>query len=267
VFERPCDKYQRIFGTFASPNPHADASACKRAKSFPTHKRIEYICTVDKVEFIYESDIEYFQEKLLDWYQENGRTFLWRNESATNYELIISEVFLQRTKAETVSKFLSGFLKKYSSWKQLGNASELELQEVTKPLGLYKQRGSRLFKLAQELKRRRGRFPKERNQVAEIPMMGQYITNAFELYVLKKKSPLLDVNMARLLERFFGERKLVDIRHDPYLQTLAYRVVNIKKSKELNWAILDYASLVCKKQKPNCSNCLIATKCKFAHEI
>ena len=217
---------------------------------------------MEKVEFIYESDIEYFQEKLLDWFQENGRTFLWRNKSATNYELIISEVFLQRTKAETVSKFLPDFFKKYSSWKQLGEATELELQEITKPLGLYKQRGSRLFKLAQELKRRKGRFPIERNQVAEIPMMGQYITNAFELYVLKKTSPLLDVNMARLLERFFGERKLADIRYDPYLQTLAYRVVNIKESKELNWAILDYASLICKKIKPSCLQCFLNSKCK-----
>ena len=217
---------------------------------------------MDKVEFTYESDIEYFQEKLLDWFLGNGRTFLWRNKSATNYELIISEVFLQRTKAETVSKFLPDFLKKYSSWKQLGDATELELQEITKPLGLYKQRGSRLYKLAQDLKRRKGRFPKERNQVAEMPMMGQYITNAFELYILKKKSPLLDVNMARLLERFFGERKLADIRHDPYLQTLAYRVVNIDKSKELNWAILDYASLICKKTKPLCFQCSLNSKCK-----
>lgn len=218
---------------------------------------------MNKIDFVYESDIEYFQENLLHWYLDNGRTFLWRNKSATNYELIISEVFLQRTKAEAVSKFLMSFLKQYPSWNQLGEATEVELQEITKPLGLYKQRGSRLYKLSQELKKRNGRFPKERNQVAEFPMMGQYITNAYELYVLKKKSPLLDVNMARLLERFFGKRKLADIRHDPYLQTLAYRVVDIEKSKELNWAILDYASLICKKIKPKCSNCLIYSKCKL----
>ncbi len=218
---------------------------------------------MNKVSFIYEADIEFFQEILLEWYKDNGRSFLWRNKSATNYEMIISEVFLQRTKAATVSKFLTSFFKKYPSWKQLGEATEVELQEITKPLGLYKQRGSRLYKLSQELKKRKGRFPKERNEVAEMPMMGQYITNAYELYVLKKKSPLLDVNMARLLERFFGERKLADIRHDPYLQTLAYRVVNIEETKELNWAILDYASLVCKKQKPNCSHCLIYQRCKL----
>lgn len=215
---------------------------------------------------IYETDIEFFQEQLIAWFRENGRTFPWRKKSATNYELIISEVFLQRTRAETVAIFLPKFLKKYASWKQLGEASEIELQEIIHPLGLYKQRGSRLYKLAQELKKRKRRFPKERNQVAEIPMMGQYITNAYELFVLKKKSPLLDVNMARLLERFFGHRKTASLAHDPYLQTLAYRVVNIEESKELNWAILDYASLVCKRQKPNCSKCLISNKCKFSNK-
>ncbi len=218
---------------------------------------------VSKHRMIDEVDIEFFQKNLLDWYKQNGRTFPWRNKSATNYELIISEVFLQRTKAETVSKFLTPFFKKYPSWKQLGEATEYDLQEATKPLGLYRQRGSRLYKMAQELKRRKGRFPKQRIQVEEIPMRGQYITNTFELYVLKKKSPLLDVNMARLLERFFGERKMADIRYDPYLQTLAYRVVDVDASIELNWSILDFASLICKKRTPTCEKCPLNTKCQF----
>lgn len=212
---------------------------------------------------IYESDIEFFQNALIEWYSENGRSFPWRKKSASNYELIIAEVFLQRTKAETVSHFLPTFFMSYPSWKQLGEATEEELKEVIKPLGLYNQRGKRLYQLAQELKKRNGRFPKERNQVEELSMMGQYITNAFELYILKKKSPLLDVNMARLLERFFGERKKADFRYDPYLQTLAYRVVNIENSKELNWAILDFAASFCKKATPVCNSCPLKSSCKY----
>jgi A/G-specific adenine glycosylase len=218
------------------------------------------------MDIIYESDIEFFQITLLEWYSKYGRDFLWRNKSASNYELIISEIFLQRTKAETVSKFLPSFFKKYSSWKQLGEATKEELKEMLKPLGLYNQRGTRLHNLAQEIKIRKGRFPSERNQVEDLPMMGQYITNAFELYILKKKAPLLDVNMARLLERFFGERKLADIRHDPYLQTLAYRIVNVEKSKELNWGILDFAALVCKKRNPKCKTCMLVKSCAYGKQ-
>ncbi len=211
---------------------------------------------------VYEEDINYFQSQLLDWFQKHGRHFRWRNKSATNYELILSEVFLQRTKAETVSKFLPVFLKQYPSWKQLAKATKEELQEILKPLGLYKQRSERLYKLAQELNRRKGRFPKERTQVEDISMMGQYITNAFELYVLKKSSPLLDVNMARLLERFFGKREMADIRHDPYLQSLAYKVVNTKETKVLNWAILDFSALVCRSRSPKCDMCVLRNRCR-----
>ena len=174
---------------------------------------------------------------------------------------------MQRTKAETVAKFLPCFLKKYPSWKKLGEATELELQEMIRPIGINKIRGRRLFKLAQELKKRNGRFPRERNQVEELPMMGQYITNAFELFILKKKSPLLDINMTRLIERYFGQRRLVDIRYDPYLQTISYRITNIEKSKELNWAILDYGALICKAKNPKCLICAIRRRCKYYNTL
>jgi A/G-specific adenine glycosylase len=211
----------------------------------------------------YSAKIKFLQTELLRWYKTNGRDFYWRKKSASNYVRIISEVLLQRTKAETVNKFLPGFLKKYPSWNKLGDATEYELIEILKPLGLNTQRGKRLFKLAQELKRRKGVFPRDRLIVEEMPMMGQYITNAYELFILKKPSPLLDVNMARVLERFFGYRKLVDIRHDPYLQELAKRITNHEEILQINWAILDFGALVCKTTQPFCKKCLLFDKCNY----
>lgn len=94
-------------------------------------------------------------------------------------------------------------------------------------------------------------------------MMGQYITNAYELYILKNSSPLLDVNMARVLERYFRPRKRADIRFDPYLQALAKKVANHHLSKEINWGILDFASKVCKVSNPNCESCSLKKSCNF----
>ncbi len=210
------------------------------------------------------SKINFFQTELLIWFKTNGREFLWRKKSASNYIRIISEILLQRTKAETVNKYMPIFLKKYPSWIQLGNATEMELIKTLKPFGLSNQRGKRLYKLSQELKRRNGVFPRERSLVEEMPMMGQYITNAFELFVLKRPSPLLDVNMARVLERFFGPRKLADIRYDPYLQTLSRRITTHDKIVAINWAILDFASLVCKAKEPECQKCPLSTKCQYS---
>ena len=208
-----------------------------------------------------QEKIEFFQKQLLEWYKLNGRKFPWRNKSATNYERIISEVLLQRTKAETVAKYFPKFIKRYPSWKQLGNASEKDLIEILKPFGLSTQRGKRPYKLAQELKKRKGVFPQDRSVVEEIPMMGQSISNAYELFILKIPSPLLDVNMARVIERFFGKRKLVDIRYDPYLQSTSHKLVDHYQAKEINWAVLDLGAQVCKPRKPSCRMCPIITNC------
>lgn len=213
------------------------------------------------IKSVEHSQIKYFQDCILKWYQVNGRHFSWRNKSASNYKIIIAEVFLQRTKAETVAAFLPSFYKKYPSWKQLGEATEEDIKQTIRPLGLYNQRGTRLYNLAKELRKRNGSFPRNRYLVEEMPMMGQYITNAFELYVLKKSSPLLDVNMARVLERFFGKRKLSDIRYDQHLQEIAKLVTEHINFKEINWSILDFGALVCKK-KPICIKCPINSKCK-----
>ncbi len=180
-----------------------------------------------------------------------------------NYQIIIAETLLQRTKAETVSRFFNSFIKDFPDWKSLMTTDIESLEKYLKPIGLYKQRAKRLQSLANEMVKRKGRLPKERDELESIPFLGQYISNAVELIILKRPSPLLDVNMARLLERYFGARTKADIRYDPYLQRLSLMIVNHPKSKEINWAILDYAGLVCKAHKPLCTECTLSARCKF----
>lgn len=204
--------------------------------------------------------IEDFQNDILRWYKENGRGFPWRRKGLTNYQYIIAETLLQRTKAETVSKFFKSFITKYPNWTTLSTAKVKNLEKYLKPLGLYRQRAARLISLAKEMKKRNGRLPKERTELESIPFLGQYIANSIELLIFKTRTPLIDVNMSRVLERIFGKRKLADIRHDPYLQKLSFTIVNHNNSKEINWAILDFAALQCKSIQL-CHNCLLKDSC------
>jgi A/G-specific adenine glycosylase len=73
--------------------------------------------------------------------------------------------------------------------------------------------------------------------------------------------------MSRLLERYFGKRKMADIRYDPYLQKLSYKIVNHNNSKEINWAILDFAAIICKAQKPLCNECIFLKDCSYAKKL
>lgn len=207
--------------------------------------------------------VKYLQENLLAWYKISGRKFYWRKKGLSQYQYIIAEVLLQRTKAETIAKFYPLFIQEFPSWISLANVELSTIETFLKPIGLYTQRALRLQNLAKEMVKRNGRLPRDRNDLESIPFMGQYIANAVELIIFNDPSPLVDVNMARVIERFFGPRKMADIRYDPYLQDLSYKIVYHPQAKYINWAVLDFAALICQAKIPKCQICLLCSACKF----
>jgi A/G-specific adenine glycosylase len=214
-----------------------------------------------------DEKITFLQKYLLMWYKKSGRRFYWRKKGLPQYKYIIAEVLLQRTKADTIAKFYPSFITEFPNWGSLANADLSAIELFLKPVGLYTQRALRLKNLATEMVKRKGRLPRDRKDLESIPFIGQYIANAVELVVFNQPSPLVDVNMARVIERFFGPRRMADIRYDPYLQELAYKIVNHPKAKHINWAVLDFAALICQARKPLCEKCLISRNCYFYKKI
>lgn len=207
--------------------------------------------------------VQYLQRSLIRWFEENQRVFPWREDGATKYQQIVSEILLQRTKAETVAKYYQTFFSKFPDWNALACASLEELEEMMKPLGLYRHRAKRLYKLGEDIRRRGGNIPANTNELRDSGFIGLYVTNAFELFILRNRKPLLDVNMSRLLKRYFKPGDFIDVRHDKELQELANDIIEIRRCKELNWAILDYAALVCKNKHPLCEECVLNKYCKY----
>lgn len=208
-----------------------------------------------------------FRRLILSWFRSHGRQFPWRNRSASGYALIVSELLLQRTRAETVAGFFPRFVKRFPSWNLLALATEDELRAFLEPIGLWRRRSASLRALAAEMRTRRGRFPTNRDDLEALPGVGQYVANAAMLFCHGKREPLLDVNMARILERCFSPRTLVDIRYDPWLQALARAVVDHPRAREINWAILDLAATTCTVRKPRCKTCPLETVCRFARRV
>ena len=75
---------------------------------------------------------------------------------------------------------------------------------------------------------------------------------------------LLDGNMARVIERVFEPRRLVDIRYDSRLQALARIMVRSSDPARVNWAILDVAARNCLPRVPRCEPCPLMRRCNYA---
>lgn len=204
------------------------------------------------------------QQRLLRWYLTSGRTFPWRAAGASWYVCMVSELLLQRTRAETVAVFFPSFVKRFPGWSHLAVATEHELRAFLEPIGLWRRRAASLRALAIEMRRRCGRFPSSREELETLPGVGQYVASAAMVFCHRKREPFLDVNMARVLERCFSPRTLVDIRYDPWLQALARAVVNHPRSREINWAVLDLAATTCTIRNPRCEACPLVGCCRFA---
>lgn len=176
----------------------------------------------------------------------------------------MTEILLQRTRAKTVARFAASFFVTFPNWAALAGDEDGKLEDYLKPIGMWRRRSIGLRALASEMVRRGGRFPGDRESIEALPAVGQYIANSILLLCKQQPEPLLDVNMARVLERYFGPRQLADIRYDPYLQKLSRLAVAAGDARTVNWAILDLAALVCRAKGPACSACPLKSGCEFS---
>ncbi|WP_171170410.1 hypothetical protein [Ruegeria sp. HKCCA0370] len=211
--------------------------------------------------------ISHLRVNLLSWFDKNGRDLPWRSLDANEFERICVEVLLQRTRAETVAGMYRNFFSRYPSWNAIALAPVEELECVLKPIGLWRRRARSLRALASYAAEQDGHFPSNPCALAKVPAVGQYVGNAILLFQHGQPRPLVDVNMARVLERYLRPRRLADIRHDPWLQEAAHWLVKCANPIRVNWAVLDFAAGLCRARNPRCNECCMLKKCDFAGRV
>lgn len=210
----------------------------------------------------------WFRRKLKTWFKAHRREFPWRDDSRNPYEIFIAEMMLRQTKADTVARIYPVFLERYPDFETLSHSNITEIQEIIKPLGLWRQRAPIFLNIAKIVTASSGELPDTREELQAINHVGQYIASVILTTFHKKSEAFIDVNTARVVDRFFGPRRIVDIRYDPYLKAVSSFIVkNKKESLEMNWAILDFAALVCKAPTPLCSICPVQSKCLYYKTI
>lgn len=203
------------------------------------------------------------RRRLRLWYQRNGRMLPWRDVNAGAYEQVVSEVLLQRTRAETVAAILPTFLRRYPSWEVLAGAREEELEQFLVPIGLWRRRARSLLALARKLASEGFVFPAEERELLGWPAIGPYVAAAVQIFVHDKPAALIDEGVARLLGRAYECRTRVDIRADKALRGLAGEICGGRNSRELNWAVLDAVAKHCRPGAPSCNGCPFAVDCLY----
>ena len=201
------------------------------------------------------------RSKIVEFYTKNPRSFPWRT-TKDPYRIMIAEFMLHRTRAEQVAPIYSGFIKKYPSLKALANAKEASINKVTEHLGLH-WRSKHFIKSARFiLKNYSGRYPSSRKELLLIPGVGDYVAGAILTVCFNKKEHVVDSNIARVLNRYYGLSLTGELRRKKVIIDYSRKLFNSQNPGKLLFAAIDFASLICKPRNPLCHVCILRVQCK-----
>lgn len=205
--------------------------------------------------------------KLLEWFDINGRSFIWRQRTEP-FVVLMAEILLKKTSAKAVNQFLPRFLDRYCDVYALNNSTLEELKDALAPLGLSAQRAKQLKSLAQALVQSYGGIiPSERDVLLQLPGIGEYTAGAVLSFAYGKPQAIVDTNVARIIARVHGvEPSRYEARRSPEIWELAWRLLgqDSQHSRKINWALLDLGAQICRPSKPKCNECPLNIDCTFA---
>ena len=201
---------------------------------------------------------------LLTWFEENQRQFPWR-KTEDPYSILLAEIFLRKTNASRVVGVYERFVSRYPRFEVLANVTEQELESALKPLGLYRRRAKDLRRLAEiVIAKYNGKVPSSREELVELPGVGNYIANATLCFAFGETVPLLDTNVIRVVTRVFSFKpKRKRARDDPEMWRAVRHMVPKGKARDFNLAILDLAAKACLPRKPKCVVCPVLFLCDY----
>ncbi|TFK49420.1 DNA glycosylase [Heliocybe sulcata] len=277
----PVKKVQRKSKNPKASGPKAKAKGRKVSKYFDPKEDIR--CTVDgdrrphAVTLHEVAEAYNIRVALLRWYDKvhEVRGMPWRKpynpefgpeeRAQRAYEVWVSEIMLQQTQVVTAIPYYNRWMEKYPTIRALAGSDIETVNGIWKGLGYY-SRAARLLSGAQKVvKEFNGRLPDNaKDMEAKIPGIGRYSAGAICSIAYNHCVPVLDGNVHRLLSRVLAlyappkDKKTLDI-----LWAGAEAMVeSADRPGDINQAMIELGSTVCKVRDPSCETCPIRPWCR-----
>lgn len=206
-----------------------------------------------------------FSEQIVQWYLDHGRHDLPWRKKVTPYRIWISEIMLQQTQVKTVIPYFKNFITKFPSQKKLSEASEDQIMAAWSGLGFYR-RARNIFATKEIIKNNyRNRFPKDFQQIIELPGIGKSTAGAIMSLAYLDPHPILDGNVKRVISRFL--KKELDLIKEAELWKLSKEMVNRDDCFSYTQGIMDLGATICSPSNPSCGECPISSQCLSAFKV
>ena len=203
-----------------------------------------------------------FNEKVLAWFDINGRKNLPWQLNKTPYTVWVSEIMLQQTQVKTVIPYYQAFMQRFPDILSLADAPQDEVLHHWTGLGYY-ARARNLQKSAQIIRGQYvGKFPEQLEQLIALPGIGRSTAAAILSLACGQHHSILDGNVKRVLARYFavegwpGNKKV-----ETDLWQFADKLTPKARTADYTQAMMDMGATLCTRSKPKCDICPVQTDC------
>ncbi|KAH9983154.1 DNA glycosylase [Russula compacta] len=180
------------------------------------------------------------------------------------YEVWISEIMLQQTQVATVVRYYNRWMSSFPTIKDLAASDIDTVNGLWKGLGYY-SRAARLLagakKVVEELG---GRLPDNARDMEDlIPGVGRYTAGAVCSIAFNEQVPVLDGNVSRLISRLLAIHATPKSKAslDLLWQGAQTMVKEATCAGDINQALIELGSTVCKPRDPDCNGCPLQRWC------
>ena len=199
-----------------------------------------------------EARTKNFKNVLLQWYKNNKREYSWRNNSDP-WSIYLLEVISQQTQLDRADKYFKRFISEFPTPNDMATTSFKNILEIWSGLG-YNSRAKRMFDSSKIIAEKSfdGLYP----NFQQLPGVGPYTENAILSFAYNEKVITQDVNVKRIISRYFG----VD-NPRKYIDAISPLLLKNTNSRKLNQALMDFGSSICKPRSPLCLDCPLEDTC------
>lgn len=196
------------------------------------------------------------RQALLDWYDHHRRPLPWR-DNTDPYRVLVSEVMLQQTRAETVGPYFERWTARFPTVEALAESDQEEVLGLWSGLGYY-SRARNLHRTAMIVcDRYDGRIPDTAEALQELPGIGEYTAGAVASIAFGRCEPAVDGNARRVLSRLFD----LEAPTPSELRQRADQLVANDRPGDFNQALMELGARVCRPRSPDCQSCPLQALC------
>jgi A/G-specific adenine glycosylase len=223
---------------------------------------INVLSNSEKVKYLEAATIYGFHNQLQPWASQILRNFPWLRTSDP-YAIFIAEFLLQKTGASTAAPVYEAFICRYPTLAALAATPVEQVAVTLQPLGLHFRAGRLCQSVQIILEQHDGKIPRTESELLQLRGVGLYTARSICAHAFSQPKAVLDTNVARILERFFGLQGNQVKSRCKLLWKAAERLAPDRDVGKWNLTLLDFGAMICTAKNPNCVDCRLRERCHY----